>query len=123
GTYPYQHLFDYLDKRSSLSVRQRAQLDISELTDEIQKHPGQPQNLYLLTEAYLKIGRLDEARQTAAQLEQVSADDYRTQAGIGVLFARYRLYDDAIQHFQAALRANPDSDDAKFDVASAYLRK
>jgi tetratricopeptide (TPR) repeat protein len=42
---------------------------------------------------------------------------------VGVLLARYRLYDDAIQHFQAAARANPDSDDVKFDLADAYFRK
>jgi tetratricopeptide (TPR) repeat protein len=37
--------------------------------------------------------------------------------------ARYRLYEDAIQHFQTAMRANPDSDDIKFDLADAYFRK
>lgn len=123
GTYPYQHLFDYLDHRSTLTSQQRAQLDISELTDEIKKHPGQPQNLYLLSEAYLKVGEIDAARQTISELDQISATDYRTQTGIGVLLARYHLYDDAVQHFQVALKANPDSDDIKFDLADAYLRK
>jgi tetratricopeptide (TPR) repeat protein len=33
------------------------------------------------------------------------------------------LYDEAIQHFQAALTANPDLDDVKFDLADAYFRK
>jgi tetratricopeptide (TPR) repeat protein len=33
------------------------------------------------------------------------------------------LYDDAIQHFQAALQANPGSDEVKFDLADAYFRK
>ena len=60
---------------------------------------------------------------TIAQLDQISASDFRTQTGVGVLLARYRLYDEAIQHFQAALTANPDSDDVKFDLADAYFRK
>ncbi len=123
GPYPYQHLFDYLDNRSTLSAQERTHLDVTELIDQTQKHPGQPQDLYLLAEAYLKLGDLPHAREATAQLDQLSADDYRTQTGMGVLFARYRLYDDAINHFQSALRANPDSDDVKFDLASAFFRK
>jgi tetratricopeptide (TPR) repeat protein len=123
GPYPYQHLFDYLDNRSSLSPLARTQLDLTELTEQIQKHPDQPQDLYLLAETYLKLGKLEEARKTIGQLDQISSSDYRTQTGVGVLLARYRLYDDAIQHFQMALRANPDSDDAKFDLTDAYFRK
>ncbi len=123
GPYPYQHLFDYLDNRSNLAPQARSQLDLAELTEQIQKHPDRPQDLYLLAETYLKLGKADEARQAIAQLDQISAGDYRTQTGVGVLLARYRLYDDAIQHFQTALRANPDSDDVKFDLTDAYFRK
>jgi tetratricopeptide (TPR) repeat protein len=123
GPYPYQHLFDYLDSRSKLSLQARTQQDVDELNEQIQKHPGQPRDLYLLAETYLKLGKLDAARETIAQLDQISADDYRTQTGVGVMLARYRLNDDAIQHFQTALRTNPDSDDVKFDLADAYFRK
>jgi tetratricopeptide (TPR) repeat protein len=123
GPYPYQHLFDYVDNRSSLSSQDRTQLDLTQLTEEVSKHPDQPQNLYLLAETYLKLGKAEEARKTIIQLDQLSAGDYRTQTGVGVLLARYRLYDDAIRHFQLALTANPDSDDVKFDLADAYFRK
>ncbi|MGC1482727.1 MAG: tetratricopeptide repeat protein [Candidatus Acidiferrum sp.] len=123
GPYPYQHLFDYVDNRSNLSRQDRTQLDLTQLTEEVSKHPDQPQNLYLLAETYLKLGRPDEAQKALAQLDQLSGGDYRTQTGVGVLLARYRLYDDAIQHFQTALSVNPDSDDVKFDLADAYFRK
>jgi tetratricopeptide (TPR) repeat protein len=123
GPYPYQHLFDYVDNRSSLSSQDRTQLDLTQLTEEVSKHPDQPQNLYLLAETYLKLGKPEEARKTIVQLDQLSAGDYRTQTGVGVLLARYRFYDDAIQHFQTAFGANPDSDDVKFDLADAYFRK
>ncbi len=123
GPYPYEKLFDYLDNRSNLSSKEKAQLDLTEMAKEIQKQPDRPENLYLLAEGYLKLGKVEEARKAITQLDQLSAGDFRTQTGIGVLLARYRLYQDPIQHFQAAMQANPDSDDIKFDLADAYFRK
>ena len=123
GPYPYEHLFDYVDNRSKLAPKAQAQLDIAQLNEEIKKHPDQPEDLYMLAEAYLKAGKPDEARQTIAELDKLSSADYRTEAGAGVLFAHYRLYDDAIRHFQMALAANPNADDVKFDIADAYFRK
>jgi tetratricopeptide (TPR) repeat protein len=123
GQHPYEHLFDYLDNRSTLAPRARNQLDIAELSDKLKNHPDQPKGLYLLAEAYLKSGKAEEARGSIAQLDKMGASDYRTLAGVGVMLARYHLYDDAIQQFQAALRANPGSDEVKFDLANAYFRK
>lgn len=123
GPYPYQHLFDYLNNRSNLSSGEKAQLDLTELSAQIEKQPDQPEDLYLLAEGYLKLGKVEDASSAIAQLDQLSAGDYRTQTGIGVLLARHHLYDDAIRHFQTALRVNPDSDDVKFDLADAYFRR
>jgi tetratricopeptide (TPR) repeat protein len=123
GQFPNEHLFDYLDNRSKLDPRSRNQMDIAEITDQLKDHPDQPEGLYLLAEAYLKSGKVEEARSRIAQLDKVSSDDYRTLTGNGVLLARYHQYDDAIQHFQAALQVNPNSDEVKFDLADAYFRK
>ena len=123
GPYPYQHLFDYLDNRTKLSAKERTQLDVTELQAQMKKNPGQPQDLYLLAQAYLKLGQRDQAMQAVAQLDQITNDDFRTQTGVGVLLAQYHLYDPAIAHFQNALRTNSDSDEIKFDLANAYFRK
>ena len=123
GPLPYQNLFDYLDNRSKLSAQQKTQLDVTDLSEQAQKHLDQPEHLYVLAESYLKLGKVEEAQKTIAQLDEVSENDYRTQCGVGVLLARYHLYDDAIRQFQAALRASPDSDAVKFDLADAYFRK
>jgi len=123
GPYPYEHLFDYLDNRSKMAPGAKAQLDLTELLDQIKTHPDQPEDLYMLAEAYLKSGKTDDAKSTIERLDSLASGDYRTMAGIGVLLARYHLYGDAIQHFQAALKANPGSDEVKFDLANAYFRK
>lgn len=123
GPLPYEHLFEYLDNRSALSAGARQQLDLTELVAETKRHPDQPQNLYLLAEAYLKSGNIDSAKTTIAQLDALTAGDFRSLTGTGVLLARYRLYDEAIAHFQQAIAANPDSDDVKFNLANAYFRK
>ncbi len=85
GPYPYQHLFDYLDNRSNLTPQERTQLDLAQLSEQIKKHPDHPQDLYLLAETYMKLGKLEEARKAIAQLDQMSTTDYRTQTGVGVL--------------------------------------
>jgi tetratricopeptide (TPR) repeat protein len=120
---PYEHLFEYLDNRSNLAPGARQQLDLNALIDQVGKHPGEPEGLYLLAEAYLKSGNADEAKSTVAQLDKLSSSDYRTLTGTGVLLARYRFLDDAIQHFRAALGVNPNSDEVKFDLANAYYSK
>ncbi|PWT84033.1 MAG: hypothetical protein C5B58_05415 [Acidobacteria bacterium] len=123
SSYPYENLFDYLDNRSKLDPSVRNQQDLAELIEQMKKHPDQPYVLYPLAEAYLKSGKIDEARSTIAKLDKVSSGNFRTLAATGVLLARYHLYDEAIQHFQAAQQANPASNEVSFDLANAYFRK
>jgi tetratricopeptide (TPR) repeat protein len=106
GSYPYQNLFDYIGNRSNLSEHDRDEIDLKQVTEEIAKHPDNPNNFYLLATVNLKLGKVADAKQAIAQLDQISTTDFRMQAGVGVLLARYRLYDDV-----------------KFDLADAYFRK
>ena len=123
GPYPYEHLFDYLDSRSKLAPGAKQQLDLNELTEQIQKHPDQPEDLYLLAETYLKSGDVEDAKNTITQLDKISAGDYRTMTGVGVLLARYHLYDIAIQYFESAIAVNPEMDEARFNLMNAYFRE
>jgi tetratricopeptide (TPR) repeat protein len=123
SSFLYENLFDYLDKRSKLAGHARDEMDLDELIDQDKKHPDQPEVLYLLSSAYLKSGQLDNAKSTIDRLDALSANDYRTLTGTGVLLARYRLYDEAVRHFQAALKISPGNDEIEFDLANAYFRK
>ncbi len=122
GPMPYQHLFDYLDDRSKLPLQAREQLDVQQVAAEAKQRPDQPENLYFLAETYLKEGKVDDAKIVIAQLDRASAGDYRMLTGVGVLMARYRLFDGAIQHLQAALQANVNVDEVRFDLADTYFR-
>jgi tetratricopeptide (TPR) repeat protein len=121
GPYPLQHFYNYLERRSSLTPAQQSAADLHELQAEVQQHPDRPRSLYLLAEGFLKAGRSDEALQTIKRLEDVSGGDFRTQLDIGVLLARFQLYPTAIQYFQSALRINPHSDEANYNLAEAYF--
>lgn len=119
GSYPFQNLFEHLGRQANLSVQQQTQVDLNDLLKQVKLHPDQPQDLYLLAKAYLKLGRKDEAKKVLAQLDKLSAGDPRTAIGVGVLLARFGLYQDAIRHFRAAIKAEPSSNEAKYDLADA----
>jgi tetratricopeptide (TPR) repeat protein len=121
GAY-HPHLFDYLDDRANLSPQARAEVDVAELKERVQQHPDRTQDLYLLAGTQFKLGNRAEALQTIAQLDQLSKSEERLQTAVGVLLARNHVYEPAIQHFQTALKLNPELDDVKFDLAEAYLR-
>ena len=121
GAY-HAHLFDYLEGRASLSPKARAEVDVAELTERVRQHPDRTQDLYLLAGTQFKLGNRAEALQTIAHLDELSRSDERLQTATGVLLARNHLYQPAIQHFEAALQLNPESDDVKFDLAEAYFR-
>ena len=122
GPGPFQNLFEYLNQRSELPPPEQAKNDLGDLLEEVKRRPEEPKSLYLLAEAYLKLGQVDDAKQTVAKLDQISGGDFRTALGVGVLLTRYRLFPEAIQHFQTALAVDPSSDDATYDLANALFR-
>jgi tetratricopeptide (TPR) repeat protein len=120
--YPFEHLFDYLNKLEGMAPQARKEVDLGEILAEIKRRPGEPRNFYMLAEAYLQVGQRDEAEEAVARLDELSGGDARTLAGVGVLLARYHLYPEAIRHFEKSLQADPSSDDVKYDLADAYFR-
>jgi tetratricopeptide (TPR) repeat protein len=122
GPGPFQNLFEYLNQRSELPPPEQAKNDLGDLLEEVKSRPEEPKSLYLLAEAYLKLGQVDEAKQAIAKVDQISGGDFRTALGVGVLLTRYRLFPEAIQHFQTALAVDPSSDDATYDLANALFR-
>ncbi len=122
GPYPFQNLFEGLTQRAELPAKVRTEVELQELIEEVNRRPDQPRSLYLLAEAYLKLGQPEQAKKVVAQLDRASGADVRTAVGVGVLVARYRMYAEAIQHFQAALAADPTMDGARYDLANTYFR-
>jgi len=120
--YPFQHFLEALNQRVSLPPKQKTEIDLQELLRMDARNPSDPRTLYLLVETYLKLGRLADARQRVSQLDEASGRDVRTELGVGTLLARYGLFSDALSHFQAALQADPASDDAKYNLANAYFQ-
>ena len=120
--YPFHHFLEALDQRVSLPPRQKAEIDLQELLRMDARNPNDPRTLYLLIETYLKLGDVEEARRRVSQLDDASGKDVRTELGVGTLLARYGLFSDAVQHFQAAEEADPTSNDAKYNLANAYFQ-
>lgn len=120
--YPLQHLFDYLERRNTLSTEQQNETDVRELQAEVQQHPDRPRSLYLLAESLLKLGHTNDAMQVLQRLDTLSGGDFRTELNTGILLGRFHLYADAIRYLQAALKLNPSSDDAKYNLAEAYFQ-
>jgi tetratricopeptide (TPR) repeat protein len=121
--YPFQHFLEALNQRVSLPSKEKAEIDLQELLSMDARNPSDPRTLYLLAETYLKLGRAADAAKRVSQLDEVSGRDVRTELGVGTLLARYGLFSDAILHFQAAVQADPTSDDAKYNLANAYFQQ
>ena len=123
GPLPYQHLFDYLDNRAKLPSAERNQLDFDQLTSEVKQHPDQPEDLYLLAEAYLKSGKIDEAKDTIAQLDKIErrrlSHSHRDRAScwLAITFTTAPS-----STFKPRSRPIPTADEVKFDLADALFR-
>jgi tetratricopeptide (TPR) repeat protein len=102
--------------------QEKAKLDLTQLLQAAERNPTQPNTLYLLAETYLKLGQRADAAKWVAQLDDLSHGDVRTAIGLGVLLARFRVYPDALQHFQIALRGDPNSEDARYNLANTYFQ-
>jgi tetratricopeptide (TPR) repeat protein len=67
-----------------------------------------------LGRAYLSLKRLDDALDVLSQVMRATAEDWRTQLGVGKLLFENLLYDDAKPPLDMAWQLNPDSYEAGF---------
>ena len=123
GPYPYQHFFDYVENRADLAPQARTEQDLAELVEQVHQHPDQPANLYLLAETYLKLGQIEDARKTVAQLDEVSAGTPGTRLASAYCSPVTVCMTMPSSISRRLLQVNPASDDVKFDLAGAYFRK
>ena len=120
--YPLQHFFDYLERRSTFTAEQQNETDVRTLEAEVQQHPDRPRSLYLLAESLLRVGRTSDAIEALQRLDALSGADFRTELNSGVLLGRFHLYADAVHYLQTALKINPGSDEAKYNLGEALFR-
>lgn len=115
--------------RDTTGPEEQAGPDQAELENELEKakslveqDPGNAKAYVLLGWAYSKLGMYADAidaYKDAANLRPGSAGIYNN---IGVIYGRNMgMYDKAIVEFRKALKLKPDYDEARFNLAVAYV--
>ena len=90
-------------------------------SSEVLGRADRPRSLYLLAETLLKAGRAKDAIEAIGRLDEISGGDFRTELGMGVLLGRFRSYPAAIQYLRAAVKSDPASEEAKYNLAEVYF--
>jgi len=68
------------------------------------------------------VGRTNDAIEALQRLDALSGADFRTELNSGVLLGRFHLYAHAVHYLQTALKINPGSDEAKYNLGEALFR-
>jgi tetratricopeptide (TPR) repeat protein len=118
---PIQDTISGITRFAERSRAGNENIRIKDLEQRVLSDPGNPFYSYLLVEAYLKTGDAESARRAVAKIAEVGQGEYGRALSIGKLLAKYRLYPEAVQQLEVALKINANSDDAKYELACAYF--
>lgn len=85
--------------------------------------PGRPEPYVGLAGLYERRGNLAQARDLYRKAVANAPDDALARTSLGINLAQEGFLDEAIVHFEEAVRIDPDSADAHFNLAQALLKQ
>ncbi|BBO73758.1 hypothetical protein DSCW_11750 [Desulfosarcina widdelii] len=87
--------------------------------DAVQVNPSAT-NRYSYGEALIKVGNYGEAEYQFNQVKRLDPESYAGDYGLGKMYAQDEQYDRAIEHFERALKLQPDFYDAMAEIGFTY---
>ncbi len=83
--------------------------------------PDRPDVSFNIVRAELEAGRLEQARQAAQEEKNQLSSDFQWNVAIGQLFLKHAQPGDAVLYLRAANLLHPGDEDARYELATAYL--
>ena len=87
--------------------------------EAVRKNPSAV-NHYSLGQAYLELGKYSQAEKEFNIVKRMAPEKANGDYGIGLSYSRQERYEDAIKHFEQAIRKDRDLYDAYAEIGFAY---
>lgn len=89
----------------------------------VAERPAYPEALRSLTEAYLAVKRIEDAKRTATSALKAAPNDVFAHIASGRVALAENRFDDALKEGEAAFKRMPNEAKAKLLIADAYAKK
>lgn len=117
-----QSAADALSKKDTATARMYFEKSVTELAEARRMDPGNKELLDVMTDSYLKAGRTKEAKVMMREGLATDPSNKLYQYNLGVLLMESDSLEQALQHFDAAIQADPNYEVAIQNAAVAHMR-